>query len=48
MSMTPGKKANYIFYLLIITIVSSLLAIILLREINKIESFVGSRVIHYE
>lgn len=48
MSMTPGKKANYIFYLLIITVVSSLLTFVLLKEISKIESFVGSRVIHYE
>lgn len=47
MSMTPGKKANYIFYLLIITIISSLLTIILIREINKIESFVDNNIFYY-
>lgn len=47
MSITPGKKANYIFYLFIFVLISSFLTNIVLRQINNLENF-NENLVYYE
>jgi hypothetical protein len=46
MKRNLSRKANYIFYLIIIVIISYFLTQLLLREIEKIESL--KTIIYYE